>query len=531
MRRVAGVVERGGLENRCTPRVPRVRIPDSPPLLFKKLNSEEIMRYFSKIILLFIILFSGLYQSCPLFAGDFEELRILTENYPPLNFEEGGELRGLAVDVVREIFSRLDIKKEIYLVNWEAGYKEALAEKNMALFSTVLTPERKEHLQWVGPIAVINTNVYALKHFNITASNLEDLKKISGIATVKDYYNEQVLIKEGFQNIHSCTSEDVALKKMLNGEVDAMVSSNTTISEYLKKNIVSIDDLEEVFTLSTDLAYIAFSKGTSVLIVDEWQMILDEMKSEGIFDKIYTKWLPNEVPPGTLMMITEEYPPVTFMKNGDPSGFVTDIVREIATLLDVPANIKLTSWKNAYNMALLQPNVILFSAERTAERENLFQWVGPVGKNTSILYAKKGSQITIDNLAEAKKINAIATTTDWFTEQHLINEGFNNLLSSADPVDNIKQLMNGEVQLSIFTDITISEILNKTEYTLDDLEPVFTVEKTYFYIAISKGTPPQVVKGWQTTLDEIKKEGIFKKIYHNYIPNADIDDLLYISQN
>jgi hypothetical protein len=31
MRRVAGVVERGGLENRCTPRVPRVRIPDSPP--------------------------------------------------------------------------------------------------------------------------------------------------------------------------------------------------------------------------------------------------------------------------------------------------------------------------------------------------------------------------------------------------------------------------------------------------------------------------------------------------------------------
>jgi len=186
----------------------------------------------------------------------------------------------------------------------------------------------------------------------------------------------------------------------------------------------------------------------------------------------------------------------------------------------------LTSWKNAYNMALINPNIILFSAERTPERENLFKWVGPVGKNSSILYAKKGSRIKIKNLQEAKKIATIATTTDWFTEQYLKSEGFTNLISSPAPTDNVKQLMNGEAQLSIFTDITIPEIVNQAGYEMDDLEPVFTVTQTYFYIALSKDTPDEVMLTWQSTLDNLKKDGTFDKIYRSYLPNVNLKDLL-----
>ena len=118
--------------------------------------------------------------------------------------------------------------------------------------------------------------------------------------------------------------------------------------------------------------------------------------------------------------------------------------------------------------ALNNPNVVLFSAERTEKREKLFQWVGPVGKNSAILYAKKGSGIRIKSLEEAKKIAAIATTTDWFTEQDLKSKGFTNLVSSPLPVTSVKQLMNGEVQLSVFTDITAPEIakMRDTAWTI-----------------------------------------------------------------
>jgi ABC-type amino acid transport substrate-binding protein len=227
-----------------------------------------------------------------------------------------------------------------------------------------------------------------------------------------------------------------------------------------------------------------------------------------------------------IQMLTEEYPPVTFMKEGKVTGFVTDIVREIIARQGIPDHIQLISWDKAYNVALSNPNVVLFSAERTEKRENLFQWVGPIGKNSAIFYAKKGSGIKINSLEEAKKITAIATTTNWFTEEYLKDKGFTNLVSSPLPLTGVKQLMNGEVQISVFTDITIPEIIKNAGYRMDDLEPVFTVSNTYFYIAVSRGTPVEMVKKWQSVLDGLKADGSFEKIYRSYIPNADLNDLL-----
>jgi polar amino acid transport system substrate-binding protein len=308
--------------------------------------------------------------------------------------------------------------------------------------------------------------------------------------------------------------------------VQLLASNNLEMPAVLKKVGGSMDDVENVFTLSTDLFYIAFSKAIPAERVARWQDALDGMKRDGTFAKLYAKWLPAEIAPGIFQLVTEEYPPITFMRDGKPSGFVTDMVREIAARQGIPDNIRLTSWKNAYNMALLHPKVVLFSAERTPEREKLFQWVGPVGKNSAMLYAKKGAGIRINSLEEAKAIGAIATTTNWFTEQHLKREGFKNLRSSPDARENVRQLMKGEVQLSIFTDITIPEIVSEAGYGMHDLEPVFTVLQTDFYIAISRDTPAGVVREWQSTLDSLKQDGSFEKMYRSYLPEADLDDLL-----
>lgn len=50
--------------------------------------------------------------------------------------------------------------------------------------------------------------------------------------------------------------------------------------------------------------------------------------------------------------------------------------------------------------------------------------------------------------------------------------------------------------------------------------------QTYFYIAMSRDTPADVVQAWQSTLDSLKKDGGFEKMYRSYLPNVDLDDLL-----
>jgi polar amino acid transport system substrate-binding protein len=459
-------------------------------------------------------------------ATEAAGLRILTEESPPLNFIKDGEITGLATEVVQELSKRTGTGGNIRLVAWQDGYQTLSEQPDVALYSTVMTAERKPLFQWVGPLAVLDTNLYALKGSGIAIANLDDARKVGRIATVAKYYSDQILAKEGFTNTRSYPNREATVRALLDGDVQLLASSNLGMPAALKKMGGSMDDVESAFTLSTDLFYIAFSKRTSPQLVTRWQDALDAMKRDGGFAKIYSKWLPTENPPGIFQLVTEEYPPVTFMEDGRPAGFVTDMVREIAARQDLPDNIRLTSWKNAYNMALLHPKVVLFSAERTPEREKLFQWVGPVGKNSAILYARKGAEIRINSLEEAKAVSAIATTTNWFTEQHLKREGFKNLLSSPDPRSNIRQLMNGEVQLSIFTDITIPEIVRDAGYGMQDLEPVFTVLQTYFYIAISRDTPADLVHAWQSTLDCLKRDGTFEKIYRRYLPDGDLDDLL-----
>ena len=455
------------------------------------------------------------------------DLRILTEEYPPLNFRADGEITGQATEVVRELIRRTGIGDEITMVDWQEGYQALLEQPDTAMFSMVMTPERKELFQWVGPITVLDTNLYAAAGSGIRAASLDDARIVNGIATVAGYYSEQVLRDEqGFTNLKSYPDEASALRALLEGEVELLASNNTVIPAIAENIGVSMDELESVFTLSTDMSYIAFSKDTSPLLVGKWQEKLDEMKDDGFFEKIYSSWLPGDTPPGKIQLVTEEYPPVTYMREGKPAGFVTDMVREITARLDLPDNINLTTWKNAYNMALLHPHVIIFSMDRTVARENLFHWVGPVGQNSALLFARKGSDISIGSMEEAKNIDSIATTTEWWTEQHLKAAGFTNLISSPDPVENVRQLMNGEVELSIFTDVTVPEIVRSAGYDMDDLEPVFTVEQNYFYIGISRGTSPEMVKKWQSTLDKMKNDGTFEEIYRNYLPHANLDNLL-----
>ncbi len=459
-------------------------------------------------------------------SGDRVSLRIFTEAYPPLNFVEGGEVTGCATEVVREIFQRTGDAGEIRLVSWEEGYKAVSEQPNTALYSTVMTAERKNRFQWVGPIGVLDTNFYARRGSGIGIATLDDARKVGAISVVTDYYSEQELRKEGFANLRVFADEETALRKMLDGETQLFVGGNVVMPALLEKAGAKAEDVEPVFTLSTDLTYVAFSQAAPAAVVDRWQRTLNEMKTDGTFRRIYAKWLPAETPPGVLQLVTEEYPPVTFMKDGKPAGFVTDMVREIAVRRGVAEPIRLTSWKNAFHMARIHPNVVLFSAERTPERENLFQWVGPVGKNTAILYAKRGSGIRLNTLEEAKTLDAIATTTNWFTEQRLKAEGFGNLVGSPDPAEGVQKLMRGDVQLSIFTDITVPEIVRNAGFRMEDLEPVLTVSQTEFYIALSLGTPAEVVRAWQASLDELKKDGAFETIYRRYLPHADLDDLL-----
>ena len=239
-----------------------------------------------------LILFTGALSTVQ--AGTFrqEKLKIYTDSFEPLNYLENDKLTGLAADVVQELIKRTRTKADIKVTAWEEGYKAVMERPNTALFSMAMTPERKPMFQWVGPIAIQDTNLYAKKGAETGIFHLEDAKKVSKIVVVKDYESEELLKKEGFTNLDTVMTEDAAIKKLLSGEAELFPSGNITMPSLLKNNGATMNDIEKVFNLSTNMGYIAFSEGTSPQIVALWQKKLDEMKTDGSFEKIYLSYIP-----------------------------------------------------------------------------------------------------------------------------------------------------------------------------------------------------------------------------------------------
>jgi polar amino acid transport system substrate-binding protein len=222
----------------------------------------------------------------------------------------------------------------------------------------------------------------------------------------------------------------------------------------------------------------------------------------------------------SLQLVTENYPPITFTKDGKLTGFATEIVQEILKRLNLPDNIKMMAWDDAYNLALKEKNVVLFSTTRTEQREALFKWVGPIGSYHDVLYAKKSSGLVISNLEDAKKVGKIGVVDGWFSKEFLTGLDFKNLESTKLPVDNAKKLVEGKVDLCAFTDMTAPEILKEAGYSMDQVVPAYVIKTYEFYIAFSKDTSDDIVNDWRRIFEVMKTDGTFDKISAKWVSSG-----------
>ena len=220
----------------------------------------------------------------------------------------------------------------------------------------------------------------------------------------------------------------------------------------------------------------------------------------------------------TLNLMTEDYPPYNFPdKNGKPTGISVDIVREIIKKTKDIDNITILPWARAYHKIQTEKNQVLFSTTRTPQREKLFKWVGPIATNTWVFYTKKGNDIKLSKLSDAKNLKyTIGTYKDDACELFLKLNGFENIESVPNDTLNVKKLISNRIDLWIVGEYQgkiKAKRLNADKY----LKKVFEIKKTYLYIAFSKDVDDKIIKKWQYELDRLKQNGIYQKILNKYL--------------
>ena len=219
-----------------------------------------------------------------------ENLTILTENLPPLNYLENGTLVGPSVEIVQEIQRRIGSAEKIHVYPWARAYKIALDKENIVLFGTTQTKQRQNLFKWVGPLAIKRDVLLARKGAQISIKNLEDAKKVTRIGTLRDDTREQLLKREGFKNLESVSDEQKNAQKLAMGRIDLWAYKVPGYTTVCRLAGVDPDDFEEVYHLRKIAVSIAFSKSTADAVVAQWDSAFRAMEADGTLQKIREKW-------------------------------------------------------------------------------------------------------------------------------------------------------------------------------------------------------------------------------------------------
>lgn len=222
----------------------------------------------------------------------------------------------------------------------------------------------------------------------------------------------------------------------------------------------------------------------------------------------------------TLRLLTEDSPPNNFVQNGKLTGLSVEVAQEIMRRLGSTQPIELMPWARAYRIATdsSSGSVALFMMGRTPEREPLFQWVGPLATSITAFYGRSGGAPQIASLADARALPNILVPREWFSYRMLAELGFTNLEPVDSPETMMRMVMKGRAPVFVISNGMLPPLANKVGAQESDFKQLFVLAKTQGHLAFSLATPPEMVRRWQQTLDEMKRDGTFLRLFKRWYP-------------
>ncbi|RIA21273.1 amino acid ABC transporter substrate-binding protein (PAAT family) [Ectopseudomonas oleovorans] len=220
---------------------------------------------------------------------------LLTENFPPYNmaingknFAQEDNIDGIAVDIVKEMFTRAGVKYNLTLrFPWDRIYKLALEKPGYGVFVTARLPEREALFKWVGPIGPDDWVMLAKGDSTINLGNLDEARQYR-IGAYKGDAISEYLTDKGVEHGTSLRDQENA-RKLVAGQIDLWATGDPA-GRYLAKQ-EGITGLKTVLRFDSAELYLALNKDMPDEIVAKLQAALDQMRAEGFVDATLNKYL------------------------------------------------------------------------------------------------------------------------------------------------------------------------------------------------------------------------------------------------
>lgn len=214
-----------------------------------------------------------------------------------------------------------------------------------------------------------------------------------------------------------------------------------------------------------------------------------------------------------LRLITEASPPISMMEGRRVIGSGTEKVVEIMARTGTKYTLELLPWKRGYTFALQRPDACLFSTTRTAEREEMFKWVGPTDEAEWILLGRADRHYELRTLEDARGLR-IGTYNGDARDDYLRARGFQVDAAPNDMINPRKLLLDRiDVWAASFKRGTT--VLKRHDWG-DKIVPVLSFNRVGVYLACNSAVPTELIDRMNVAVEAMVRDGTMKRIDRKY---------------
>ena len=218
------------------------------------------------------------------------------------------------------------------------------------------------------------------------------------------------------------------------------------------------------------------------------------------------------VAPPELRLLTEEYPPFNMVVQGKLTGVSTGIVRALMARQRINYTMEVVPWQRAITTARDVPNACVFSMSRTPERENNYQWIGPLVENEWVLFAREGEVRKPKDLEDARGMRIGSYAGDAIV--HYLRERGHQVDVAPADANNPRKLMAGRIDYWATGKLIGFYILQQEAPS--DIVPVLSFNKTRMYLACHRSLDSKLVEQLNAQLGQLARDGSIERIYQSF---------------
>lgn len=223
----------------------------------------------------------------------------------------------------------------------------------------------------------------------------------------------------------------------------------------------------------------------------------------------------------TLKVYTQSWPPYSYEADGKLTGYSTELLRAVLNEASLDASFTVLSWSRAYQTASQEPNSLLYTTTRTPEREDVFEWIGPIGIRKLWLFKLKDRQdIQIKGKEDLKKYR-VSIVRDTSSLKLVMDRDLfprSQIDEAPTTASNVKKLFFKRVDLILATNGGANYELSQLPYPRDAMEPVYVLNDEFlFYFAINKKSDPILIEKIRHAFAKIKAIGLVDTLKKKYM--------------